>query len=557
VTPRRLLAAAMRRLGEVIAPAAATEPAPAVTPLGVGLRTYREIFDHSPDLCAIVELEGNTIVDCNRTMYERLGYLRGELVGQTFYTIYHDDFRRQLESLPSPFPIAGAFDDVERRLRTRDGGSIDVSLSMRGIRDASGKPIAALAVWRDITRRKQDDADHLFLLGLGELLRASEVASEIVAEVADGLGRYLAASRCAVLEIDLATDRATIQRDYHAGVPSMAGVLPMTAFGPELVDQLADGKTVVIADAMTDDRSAAGYEVRFRPLEIRSVVAVPLMRGGRWIACVVVCTTMPRVWNVREIGLVQMVADRTWFSVERLRAQRSLRDSEEKLRQLNVDLEERVRARTSELTATLREREVLLQEVHHRVKNNLQVISSLINMQVRKLDPGATREALEECRTRVLAIALIHEKLYQTRNYAQVPFADYVRGLAVNVLDATGIEPSRVRLELAIADLPVGIDVAIPCGLVLNELITNALKHGFVDGRSGTVRIELARLDEGRLSLRVRDDGVGLPPGFDIRRIGSMGLRLVCTLADQLGAELVVDGQVGTSFQLLFRGGAT
>ena len=220
-----------------------------------------------------------------------------------------------------------------------------------------------------------------------------------------------------------------------------------------------------------------------------------------------------------------------------------------------VDITERKR-RTSELTAALAEREVLLQEVHHRVKNNLQIISSLINMQLRNLAPGPGGDALLECQTRVQAIGLIHEQLYQSKDYAHVPFADYVRSLAHNVFSATGSSPSLVTLELAIDDVALAVDKAIPCGLVLNELITNSLKHGFKDGRRGRVRVELARLDDARCRVSVEDDGVGLPVGMEVAQSGSLGLLLVRTLAEQLEAELEVDGTQGAAFRLTFQMGA-
>jgi len=118
---------------------------------------------------------------------------------------------------------------------------------------------------------------------------------------------------------------------------------------------------------------------------------------------------------------------------------------------------------------------VLLQEVHHRVKNNLQVISSLMNMQVRRTDDASSRSALAECQNRVLAIALIHEKLYQSRNYARVPFSDYARSLADNIFHATGVSPGNTKLSVEFESLSLAVDKAIPCGLILNELITNAL----------------------------------------------------------------------------------
>jgi two-component sensor histidine kinase len=246
--------------------------------------------------------------------------------------------------------------------------------------------------------------------------------------------------------------------------------------------------------------------------------------------------------------VLSSVADIT----ERKRAERDREQLMTQLQALNTDLEARVGERTAALTASLREREVLLQEVHHRVKNNLQVISSLISMQVRKLEEGVSRDALAECQTRVQAIALIHEKLYQSKDYAHVPFSEYARSLAGNVFHASDLPNTGISLDLAIDDVALPVDEAIPCGLVLNELITNALKHAFKGRRTGTIRVELTKIADGRLRLAVKDDGVGLPRGFDVKTSESLGLQLVCTLSEQLEAELDVNGKVGAAFQLTF-----
>jgi two-component sensor histidine kinase/CHASE1-domain containing sensor protein len=222
-----------------------------------------------------------------------------------------------------------------------------------------------------------------------------------------------------------------------------------------------------------------------------------------------------------------------------------------RIRELNAELEHRVEARTAELTAALREREVLLQEIHHRVKNNLQVISSLMSMQVRKLGASSDRVALEECQTRVEAIALVHEQLYQSHDYANVPFSEYTRTLVGNVFRSMRVSPGSIELALAIDDVAVPVDKAIPCGLLLNELITNALKHAFPGGRSGALQVELGRRGD-QIRLVVADNGVGLPPGLDVPGSRSLGLRLVNTLVRQLRGTLAVDGAGGARFELAF-----
>jgi two-component sensor histidine kinase len=216
----------------------------------------------------------------------------------------------------------------------------------------------------------------------------------------------------------------------------------------------------------------------------------------------------------------------------------------------NAELERRVLARTAELREALEEREVLLREVHHRVKNNLQVISSLLNMQRRSLGEGAGRDALAECQTRVQAIALIHEQLHQSRDCAQVQFRDYALSLAANVFEAVGASPRMVLLKLDVEEVTLEADEAVPCGLILNELITNALKHAFPGGRAGTVSVELRQLDDGAVRLGVSDDGVGLPAGLDVQGHASLGLQLVRMLAQQLDARLDVVQARGTSFRL-------
>src|SRR4029077_1812194 len=171
-----------------------------------------------------------------------------------------------------------------------------------------------------------------------------------------------------------------------------------------------------------------------------------------------------------------------------------------------------VEQRTADLTKAnavirdaLKEKETLLQEIHHRVKNNLQVISSLINIQLRKLGPGASREPLQECQTRVQAIALIHEQLYQSRDYSRVPCSQYARSLAANVFHAAGVSPGAVSLEVEVGEVALAVDKAIPCGLILNELITNALKHAFPQERRGTVRVLLNQTATGLVKLVVTD----------------------------------------------------
>jgi two-component sensor histidine kinase len=232
--------------------------------------------------------------------------------------------------------------------------------------------------------------------------------------------------------------------------------------------------------------------------------------------------------------------------------EREQRHADQELaQQEHARLNQRLQALNLELQSSLREREVMLQEIHHRVKNNLQVISSLINMQIRKLEAGENRDALEECKSRVQAIALIHEKLYRAGDYARVPFAEYAKSLISSVFQANRHAAANVRLDSEIEELALAVDQAIPCGLILNELITNALKHAFPGARRGAVRVTLER-ENGRVVLGVGDDGVGIPPGVEPARAGSLGMRLISVLVDQLDGKLEIERGNGTAFRISF-----
>jgi PAS domain S-box-containing protein len=208
----------------------------------------------------------------------------------------------------------------------------------------------------------------------------------------------------------------------------------------------------------------------------------------------------------------------------------------------------------SALTTRLREREMLLREVHHRVKNNLQLVSSLLSMQARSLSDGATREALNDSKKRVQSIALIHDELYQAQDFSHVAFSEYIRRLSTLVVQAASPSVDRVALKLDLQSVALGIDRAIPCGLILNELLINAMKHGFSDGRSGAIHVELREPARNRIELTVADNGIGLPEGLDVRQAQTVGMQIVCTLAEQLEAELDVQGRGGTTFKLGFVG---
>ena len=223
------------------------------------------------------------------------------------------------------------------------------------------------------------------------------------------------------------------------------------------------------------------------------------------------------------------------------------------LQRLNDALQAEIAQRRSaeEAVRHAREKEVLLQEIHHRVKNNLQIITSLLRMQSRAVQDPAFSGALLECQNRVAAMALIHDKLYRARDLARVSFPEYVRDLTNNILTSYTLPASSVRVNLDVDDLSLSLDSAVPCGLILNELMSNCLKHAFPLDHSGTVHVGFHAAGD-QLCLVVRDDGVGMPADVDLERTSSLGWRLIRALVQQLGGFVQCHTAGGTVVELRF-----
>ncbi len=217
---------------------------------------------------------------------------------------------------------------------------------------------------------------------------------------------------------------------------------------------------------------------------------------------------------------------------------------------LSYNITDRKEAQTV-LLKNLREKEVLLKEVHHRVKNNLQIVSSIFNLQTAHVgEDKRILDLLRDSRDRIRSMSFIHESLYQNEDLSSVDLADYMDGLSRNLMMSYSLS-GKVRLETDLQRVDLGLDQAIPCGLILNELISNALKHAFPDGREGTIRMSL-KLDDRTVTISLRDDGKGTPEGFDPQRDANLGLELVHTLVDQLDGQLTMESDGGVAYLFTF-----
>jgi len=275
---------------------------------------------------------------------------------------------------------------------------------------------------------------------------------------------------------------------------------------------------VLIADARQPGPFAD--DVYFAASRARSVLCLPLVKQGELIGLLYLDNSLAAgIFTPERVALLTLLASTAAMSME---------------------------------NAALEEKESLLQEVHHRVKNNLQLISSLLNLQASRIADPAVAELFADSRNRVRSMALVHENLYRAGNFARVPMAAHIGNLCAQLTRAYGTDERKVTMTSRLQDVQLGLNRAVSCGLIVNELVSNALKHAFPGERTGEILIALEITRQGRYALSVGDDGVGLPADIDVARADSLGLQLVDDLTHQLHGELQVVRGGGTTFVVTF-----
>ncbi|MFI5144011.1 MAG: PAS domain S-box protein [Ignavibacteria bacterium] len=204
------------------------------------------------------------------------------------------------------------------------------------------------------------------------------------------------------------------------------------------------------------------------------------------------------------------------------------------------------------LKNSLKEKELMLREIHHRVKNNLQIISSLLKLQATYITDESSLEFFRISQDRVKSMALIHQQLYRSNDLSSINFGDYLRNLTTHLFQAYGVNEGNIRLSIEAKNIYIGIDSAIPCGLLINELISNSLKHAFPGNRRGKINVTMEIVEENKFSLIISDNGIGFPEDIDFRNTKSLGMQLVITLTDQIDGRIELIRENGTTFKITF-----
>ncbi len=314
-------------------------------------------------------------------------------------------------------------------------------------------------------------------------------------------------------------------------------------------------ETVILADASRESQFASDHYIKSR--QPKSVLCMPIQGQGKLIGILYLENNLTvDAFTLDRATILQVLTAQAAIALENARLYEQLATYSQTLETSNRALQQEVSDRTraeEQLRQSLSEREILLKEIHHRVKNNLQIISGLLQLQAQSVTDAATISILRESQYRIESMSLIHKKLYASSDFGEIDLSDYIPSLSSNLLASYQITPGQVTLQMEIAPIMLNIDQAIPCGLIVNELVSNALKYAFPGDRKGEIQLHLHALSDNEIELIIHDNGIGLPETVDWEYAQSLGLSLVRDLVvEQLEGHLTVERDGGTSFRIQF-----
>jgi len=579
-----------------------------------GEERYRALFDRSRDMIYLHDFQGR-FIDANPAALKALGYKRGDLRTLTLADLL-DPGQVDLALRETRKVIARGNQEkpIVYRVRRRTGELVSIEI-LASLVSRLGKPFAILGIGRDITNRLRTEkalreSELLYRTVVenmqdvfyrtdadGKLILASPSAARVFGypSVQDFLGLDVAQTiyenpedRKATLEEIRKSGRV---QNYEVVLKKRDGTRVIASTNSHLYyDEHGrplgvEGVLYDITDRKKAEEALRENEARFRAVFEQSPDAISLSLRDRFIFA------NPAYLELFGYGSNEELAGRSfgeliapqdrpraghefsrWMDagegplsaeMRGLRKNGSLFDAEIHLSAYSLrgeihvvglirDVSERKRAE-ERIRAALEEKKALLREIHHRVNNNFQIISSLLNLQMRRVENPALREMMQESQHRIRSIAGVHEQLYNSGDLTKIDFAGHMQNLVAHLFHAYRIDANRIRPDIALESVLLNIETAIPAGLIATELVANALKHAFPGSRHGILRIGLNRLGPDGFRLVVADDGVGLPADLDIRTTESLGLQIVNLLIKQVDGSMRVDRAGGTAFTIEFQ----
>ncbi|MBN2245311.1 MAG: GAF domain-containing protein [Candidatus Aminicenantes bacterium] len=327
---------------------------------------------------------------------------------------------------------------------------------------------------------------------------------------------------------------------YAANIPRDISL----SLGQGMVGQAAlSGKVMVSGDVSKDP-----YFIRLEAEFTKSELSVPIKTMDKIIGVLDIQSDKLKAFDESDIAAMKTLSTQIAHAIENA----NLYEHAQKEIIERKKTEKTLLKREKQIKASLEEKEVLLKEIHHRVKNNMQIISSLLRLQTEKIKDKTMQNMFIESQNRIQSMALIHETLYKSKDLARIDFHDYLKRLTSSLSVLFQKNPEDIQINYNIKNVHLDINQAIPCGLLINELITNSLKHAFPDGGSGTVDVHMSKKPGGRFSLMIQDSGIGLPDGIDLNHNETLGMQLISGLISQLNGKIQLHREKGTKYTIEF-----
>ena len=512
---------------------------------------YIILFDNASDAIITTDLEDG-VTSWNRSAEKLFGWEAQEVIGKKLSSLIVPlNFQVQKEGLISDTLDGKSASGIETVRFHKDGNRIFVDLTMSQLLDSNHNLTGLSFIFRDITRRKE----------MEEALNKSRNLLDTIKNVQDN---YIVDSNMQVTFNEILANLLSLTQSEYGFIGEILYTvkgepyLKVHAFTniawnkktrgfhknntPEGMDlfnlktlfgEVITGGKPVISNSPSADSRRGGLPEGHPSLN--TFLGIPFYRGEKLIGMIGIANR-PAGYDEDILEYLTPLLSTCANIIEAYR-----NDQRRKLAEKQIE-------------DSLKEKETLLKEIHHRVKNNMQIVSSLLSLQTRNIEDKKYKDIFIDSQNRIHAMALIHEKLYHSENLAHINFKEYIDEIVSNISSSYGLN-SNIKIDINVENIPINIDNAVPCGLIINELITNSLKYAFPKGRRGKIQISVKSKENNLIQLSIGDDGIGIPKDLDIRNAKTLGLTLITALAEnQLDGEIIINREKGTEFQINFRG---
>ncbi|KAB2946772.1 MAG: sensory transduction histidine kinase [Candidatus Methanoperedens nitroreducens] len=512
---------------------------------------YITLFDNASDAIITTDLEDG-VTSWNRSAEKLFGWEAQEVIGKKLSSLIVPlNLQVQKEGLISDTLDGKSASGIETVRFHKDGNRIFVDLTMSQLLDSNHNLTGLSFIFRDITQRKE----------MEEALNKSRNLLDTIKSVQDN---YIVDSNMQITFNEILANLLSLTQSEYGFI----GEILYTAEGepylkvhaftniawnkktrefyknntPEGMDffnlktlfgeVITGGKPVIANNPSADPRRGGLPEGH---PSLNTFLGIPFYQGEKLIGMIGIANH-PAGYDEDILEYLTPLLSTCANIIEAYR-----NDQRRKLAEKQIE-------------DSLKEKETLLKEIHHRVKNNMQIVSSLLSLQTRNIEDKKYKDIFIDSQNRIHAMALIHEKLYHSENLAHINFKEYIDEIVSNISSSYGLN-SNIKIDINVENIPINIDNAVPCGLIINELITNSLKYAFPKGRRGKIQISVKSKENNLIQLSIGDDGIGISKDLDIRNAKTLGLTLITSLAEnQLDGEIIINREKGTEFQINFRG---